>query len=142
VAVVLAREGNSNRVLLDGGERTAILRGKAREGDRAVAGDRDRIDPNTLGEDTMAIAGVEPRHSLLERRTPEGRGTRPVAANLDQVVVVTAAEDPEPVLQLIDRLLVVAEANRIPPVVVVNKIDLCAAAAYSCGRRSSRSSAC
>jgi ribosome biogenesis GTPase len=47
-----------------------------------------------------------------------------VAANLDQVVVVTAAADPEPVLQLIDRLLVVAEANRIPPVVVVNKIDL------------------
>jgi ribosome biogenesis GTPase len=94
-----------------------------------VAGDRVRIDPNTLGEDTLAIAGVEPRHSLLERRTPEGRGTRPVAANLDQVVVVTAAADPEPVLQLIDRLLVVAEANRIPPVVVVNKIDLCAASA-------------
>jgi ribosome biogenesis GTPase len=129
VAVVLAREGNSYRVLLDGVERTAILRGKAREGDRAVAGDMVRIDPNTMGEETLAIAGVEPRHSLLERRTPEGRGTRPVAANVDQVVVVTASADPDPVLQLIDRLLVVAEANHIPPVVVVNKTDLRAASA-------------
>lgn len=114
-------------MLLDGVEHVAILRGKAREGDRAVAGDRVRIDPATLSEETLAIDGVEPRHSLIERRTPEGRGTRPVAANVDQVVVVTAAADPEPVLQLIDRLLVVAEANHVAPVVVVNKTDLRAA---------------
>jgi ribosome biogenesis GTPase len=39
-------------------------------------------------------------------------------------VVVTASADPAPIPQLIDRLLVVAEANEIPPAVVVNKIDL------------------
>jgi ribosome biogenesis GTPase len=121
---VLARDGNSYRVLVEGVERTAILRGKAREGDRAVAGDLVRLDPDTMSEETLAIAGVEPRHSLLQRRTPEGRGTRPVAANVDQVVVVTAAADPEPVLQLIDRLLVVAEANQIAAMVVINKTDL------------------
>ena len=67
---------------------------------------------------------VEARTSIMERRVPDGRGTRPVAANVDQVVVVTAARDPEPILQLIDRLLVVAEANELPAAVVVNKIDL------------------
>jgi ribosome biogenesis GTPase len=55
---------------------------------------------------------------------PEGRGTRPVAANIDEVFVVTATVDPAPIPQLIDRLLVVAEANSIPAAVVVNKVEL------------------
>ncbi|HET9065761.1 MAG TPA: ribosome small subunit-dependent GTPase A [Gemmatimonadales bacterium] len=124
-AVVLAREGGSYRVLLGGIERVAVLRGKARQDrDRAVAGDRVRIDPATLTEDTLGIDGVEPRSSLLSRRTPEGRGQRPIAANVDQVLIVTATTRPEPIFQLIDRLLVVAEANELPALVVANKVDL------------------
>lgn len=129
VGVVLGREGGSYRVLLDGLERSAVLRGKAkRDVERAVAGDRVRFDPATLAEDVLAIDSVEPRTSLLERRVPEGRGTRPVAANVDQVLVVIAAADPAPIPQLLDRLLVVAEANDIPASVVINKTDLAPAA--------------
>jgi ribosome biogenesis GTPase len=126
IGVVLEREGGSYRVLVDGIERVAILRGKAKRAaeERAVAGDRVRLDPATLADDVVAIEAVEPRTSIMERRVPDGRGTRPVAANVDQVVVVTAARDPDPILQLIDRLLVVAEANDLPAAVVVNKIDL------------------
>lgn len=125
---MLAREGGSYRVLVGGIERTAVLRGKAkRDVDRAVAGDRVRFDPATLTEDVLGIEGVEPRHSILERRIPGGRGTRAVAANVDQVVVVTAAADPPPIPQLIDRLLIVAEANDVPAMVVVNKCDLASA---------------
>ena len=128
IGIVLAREGGAYRVVIDGVERTAILRGKAkREVDRAVAGDRVRFDPATLTEDVLAIEAVEPRTSILERRIPDGRGTRPVAANVDQVVVVIAAADPPPIPQLLDRLLVVAEANDIPALVVINKIDLATA---------------
>ena len=123
--MVLEREGGSYRVLVGGIERVAILRGKAKRAEaRAVAGDRVRLDPSTLDEDVVAIDSVEPRSSIMERRVPDGRGTRPVAANIDQVVVVTAARDPDPILQLIDRLLVVAEANDLPASVVVNKVDL------------------
>jgi ribosome biogenesis GTPase len=123
--VVLAREGGSYRVLVDGVERQAVLRGKAkREIERAVAGDRVRFDPDTLTEDMLGIEAVEPRTSVLERRIPAGRGTRPVAANVDQVLVVMAAADPAPIPQLLDRLLVVAEANDIPALVVINKTDL------------------
>lgn len=122
---MLAREGGSYRVLLNGVERIAALRGNAKRAvDRAVAGDRVHIDPATLSEDILGIESIETRQSLLERRVPEGRGTRPVAANVDQVVVVIAAADPAPIPQLLDRLLVVAEANDIPAVVVINKIDL------------------
>ncbi len=125
IATVLSRDGGTYRVLLDGQERLAILRGKAKRAEeRAVAGDLVRIDPSTFDDDVIAIDAVEPRRSLIARRVPEGRGTRPVAANVDQVVVVTAAAEPAPILQLIDRLLVVAEANDVPASVVVNKCDL------------------
>ena len=67
-----------------------MLRGKAkRDAARVVVGDRVRLEPAPEWR-AHAIVGVEPRTSLLERRVPEGRGTRPVAANVDHVFVVTA----------------------------------------------------
>jgi ribosome biogenesis GTPase / thiamine phosphate phosphatase len=101
-----------------------VLRGKAkRDTPRVVVGDRVRLEPEPTG-DLYGIVSVEPRTTLLERRVPEGRGTRPVAANIDEVFVVTATVDPAPIPQLIDRLLVVAEANSIQAAVVVNKVEL------------------
>jgi ribosome biogenesis GTPase len=139
VGTILERDGSIYRVATPDGEVRAVLRGKAkRDTPRVVVGDRVRLEPAPGGP--LGILGVEPRTTLLERRVPEGRGTRPVAANIDQVLVVTATVDPAPIPQLIDRLLVVAEANSIPAAVVVNKVDLdpgngliqrCRAAGYS-----------
>jgi ribosome biogenesis GTPase len=124
LGTVLERDGSVYRVATEGGEVRAVLRGKAkRDSSRIVVGDRIRLEPEPTGE-YFGVIGVEPRSSLLERRVPEGRGTRPVAANIDEVFVVTATVDPAPIPQLIDRLLVVAEANSIPAAIVVNKMDL------------------
>jgi len=124
LGTVLERDGSAYRVATADGEVRAVLAGKAkRDTTRVVVGDRVRLEPDPEAH-LHAIVGVEPRTALLERRVPEGRGTRPVAANVDQVFVVTATVDPAPIPQLIDRLLVVAEANEIPAAVVVNKIDL------------------
>jgi ribosome biogenesis GTPase / thiamine phosphate phosphatase len=124
VGTVLERDGSVYRVMTAGGELKAVLRGKAkRDSPRVVVGDRVQLEPESAGE-YRGIVGIEPRTTLLERRVPEGRGTRPVAANIDEVFVVAATVDPAPIPQLIDRLLVVAEANSIPAAVVVNKIEL------------------
>jgi ribosome biogenesis GTPase len=124
VGTVLEREGSVYRVETDGRELRAVLRGKAkRDMPRVVVGDRVQLEPEPAGE-YHGIIGIEPRKTLLERRVPEGRGTRPVAANIDYVFVVTATRDPAPIPQLIDRLLVVAEANSISAAVVVNKVEL------------------
>jgi ribosome biogenesis GTPase len=124
LGTVLERDGAVYRVALPGGQVRAVLRGKAKQDTpRVVVGDAVRLEPEPAGE-LYGIVAVEPRRTLLERRVPEGRGTRPVAANLDQVFVVTATTHPAPIPQLIDRLLVVAEANELAAAVVVNKIDL------------------
>jgi ribosome biogenesis GTPase len=45
-------------------------------------------------------------------------------ANVDRIFVVTASREPAPVPSVLDRLLVLAEANDVTPALVVSKIDL------------------
>lgn len=72
-----------------------------------------------------AIADILPRRSQLARRAPGGaHGERIVAANVDQVLVVFAAANPEPHPRMLDRFLIIAEANDIAARVVINKADL------------------
>ncbi len=124
VGTVLERDGAAYRVDTPSGEVRAVLRGRLKRGQpRVVVGDVVRLEPEPGGE-LFGVQGVEPRRSLLARRVPDGRGARPVAANVDRVIVVTAARNPDPILQLIDRLLVLAEANSLPASVIINKIDL------------------
>ncbi len=125
---VLERDGAAYRVMTDEGEVRAVLSGRTkRDTPRVVVGDRVSLVPDPVGG-LYAIGDVAERKTLLERRVPLGRGARPIAANIDTVFVVTSNCDPAPVPQLIDRLLVVAEANEIPAAVVINKIDLDAGA--------------
>lgn len=133
---VVAREGSTYRVATEAGEVRAVLRGRVkRDEPRVVVGDEVELDCGDLvpgsktSLDTVAavacgIAGVGPRRTLLERRMPHGRGAKPIAANIDEVLVVTATRDPAPVPQLLDRLLVIAEVNGLPAAVLLNKTDL------------------
>src|SRR2546422_11771399 len=129
--VVLARTGSTYRVHTDRGEVTATLRGrlKHQDGDRVVAGDVVDLDVPTGGEGGgggARLLGVRRRRSVLARRAAGERSPRrqPIAANVDQVLVVAAARDPEPNPRMLDRFLVIAEANRLPCVVILNKIEL------------------
>ncbi|MEO8293968.1 MAG: ribosome small subunit-dependent GTPase A [Gemmatimonadota bacterium] len=130
---VLAREGASYRVATADGEVRAVLRGRVkRDEPRVVVGDDVELDcgdQENSGESSgveisCGIVSVGERRTLLERRMPHGRGAKPIAANIDEVLVVTAARDPAPIPQLLDRLLVIAEVNNLPAAVLLNKTDL------------------
>jgi ribosome biogenesis GTPase len=124
LGTVLEREGSAYRVGTGSEEVRAVLRGKAKlDTPKVVVGDVVRLETEPGGE-LHAIVGIEPRRTVLERRVPEGRGVRPIAANIDQVFVVVATRSPDPIPQLIDRLLVLAEADGIAAAVVLNKVDL------------------
>ena len=118
--------GGVYRVALDDdGVIDAVLRGRvkteARTGDRVVIGDRVRVEPH--GE-TFAIEEVEPRVRQIVRSGPGGHKAKVVAANVDLLIVVMAARAPDPHPEAIDRLLVIAEANRLEGLLVLNKVDL------------------
>lgn len=79
---------------------------------------RESLEPNTNG----IIEAVHPRHSELVR--PDFYdGVKPVAANVDQIVIISAVL-PELSFNIIDRYLVACEATKIKPIIVLNKIDL------------------
>ena len=58
---------------------------------------------------------------ILER---QNELIRPAVANIDQAMVVFAATDPEPNLNLLDRFLVTMESQDVPVVICFNKKDL------------------
>ena len=85
-------------------------------GDKVVW--RESLEPNTNG----IIEAVHTRHSELVR--PDFYdGVKPVAANVDQIVIISAVL-PELSLNIIDRYLVACEVTNIEPIIVLNKIDL------------------
>lgn len=118
--------GGVYRVRLDEGpEVDAALRGRLklerRTGEKVVIGDRVWVAPTGT---SWVVERVEERRSEMVRRGPGGRRAKVVAANLDRVMVVVAAREPDATTELIDRLLVVVEASGLHPVLVVNKVDL------------------
>ena len=127
---VLSGTGGVWRVLgLDGATYECALRGRLKQGGVKLAvGDEVELERGDRGEPT-AIASILPRRSKLARRSPGGaRGERIVAANVDQVVIIFALVKPAPNARMLDRFLVIAEANELAARIVVNKVDLASVA--------------
>lgn len=84
-----------------------------------VTGDRVIWRPNPDGG--VVVASLD-RKTELVRPNPYGE-MKPVAANIDYIVVTVAVE-PLAHANLIDRYLVAAELSGIEPVILLNKTDL------------------
>jgi ribosome biogenesis GTPase len=146
LGTVASGTGGVWRVLADdGGEHEAVMRGRLKKADtgrradgsirrdtiaaaadtlKLAVGDRVRLERAAPG-DPWAIGEVLPRKSRLARRAPGGgRGERVIAANLDQAIIMFAAAKPAPHPRMLDRFLVIAEANDLAPRVIINKIEL------------------
>ncbi|HEX9564982.1 MAG TPA: ribosome small subunit-dependent GTPase A [Gemmatimonadaceae bacterium] len=110
----------------DGTTVVAALQGRVKHeaGVKLAVGDDVVLRSEGNGGD-WTIAEILPRRSRLARRSP-GRSPRErvIAANIDQVVVVFALRRPEPHPAMLDRFLVIAEANQLAARIVINKMDL------------------
>ncbi len=99
-----------------------LLKSMARDS-RNVVVTGDRVLFRQKGDANQGvIERVEPRHGLLSRGS-HGR-EHILVANIDQVLIVGTAADPDFKPQLIDRFLVSAERLNIEPIICINKIDL------------------
>lgn len=108
--------------------RTCEVRGRLlqeRDKDTLVAvGDHVWIVPH--GRNGGLIERVEERQSVLSRQRAgvNEPAEDVILANPDQALVVFSVTNPEPHLKMLDRFLVVAEANELPAVICANKVDL------------------
>lgn len=131
--VVLRDEGSQLVVDVDGKEISCVvrktLRRKAGKFRKAVAvGDRVRLETSADG---VAIVAVEPRRSWISRHDPgQRRKEQILVANLDAVLVVASARQPDLAPGLVDRFLVDAESRELAAGITINKIDLDPERAY------------
>ncbi|NOV32420.1 ribosome small subunit-dependent GTPase A [Methylomonas sp. ZR1] len=88
--------------------------------DTVVVGDRVLLSMSS--PEQGRIEQILPRRSVLQRPS-RGNDTRPVAANLDTIFVVFAAE-PECDFLLLDQYLAICENCNIDAALVLNKVDL------------------
>jgi len=86
-----------------------------------VTGDRVVWRP-ALGGGKGIVEAVHERSSVLTRPDYYD-GLKPIAANIDQIIIVSAIL-PELSLNIIDRYLVASETLGIEPLLVLNKTDL------------------
>lgn len=102
------------------------------EGANLVAvGDRVEFRPKASETDMAegVIVRVEERRTSLVRRREVRRNRskekeQVIVANIDQLVLITSFDDPPFNSRLVDRYLVFAESEKLPLLIVVNKIDL------------------
>jgi ribosome biogenesis GTPase / thiamine phosphate phosphatase len=126
IGIVITVDRGRFRVLVSDRDVTAT---KARQlGRKAViVGDRVRVVGDTSGaEGTLArIVQVEERETVLRRTADDDDPyERPIVANADQLVIVTALADPPPRTGMIDRILVAGYDAGIKPLLCLTKADL------------------
>jgi len=124
--VITVDRGRTTCVIEDG---TVVTAMPARElGPKSVVvGDHVKIVGDTTGvEGSLArIVSVDERKTVLLRTVDDAaQFERTIAANIDQLVIVVAAANPEPRRGLIDRFLVSAFVEDIKPILVITKCDL------------------
>ena len=96
---------------------------------RVVVGDRVAVVGDTSGRaGTLArMVRVQERSTLLRRSAEDGEAAgseRPVVANAELLVIVTAVADPQPRPRMIDRYLVAAYEAGMEPLLILTKSDL------------------
>ncbi|GAB3703974.1 ribosome small subunit-dependent GTPase A [Mariniluteicoccus flavus] len=131
VGVVVTVDRGRYRCLVrdDTGEARQVSAMKARPlGKKStIVGDRVRLVGDTSGEEgTLArIVEVLERETVLRRTADDDDPfERPIVANADQLVIVTALADPPPRTGMIDRILVAAYDAGLEPLLCLTKADL------------------
>ncbi len=83
--------------------------------EKVLIGDNVRITVDDTTPDGIVISEILKRKNSL---------IRPPVANLDYLFLVFSVKKPTPVLETVDKLIAIAEHNRIEPIVVITKSDL------------------
>jgi ribosome biogenesis GTPase len=85
----------------------------------------DEVEITIAESDKGAIDAILPRKTKISRAAA---GTVPIehiiVANADQMIMIMSAKMPAFKPRLLDRLLIVAEAGELEPIVIINKMDL------------------
>ncbi len=104
--------------LPDGSSQRISCRAKGvlhRDDEKLLIGDNVVVSIDDTNSEALVIS------RLLERKNSL---IRPPVSNIDYLFIVFSAKKPTPVLETVDKLIAIAEHNKITPVVIITKSDL------------------
>lgn len=125
--IVTKSTGSWYRVLLDGKEVEARLRGKIRtleikSTNPVVVGDEVTLE--YIAQE-YAISAISERHNCIVRKSNKlSKQYQLIAANIDQAFLIASPAKPHTPQGFIDRFLATSEAYHIPVSIFLNKKDL------------------
>ncbi|MBT6235145.1 MAG: ribosome small subunit-dependent GTPase A [Bacteroidetes bacterium] len=125
--IVTKSTGSWYRVLLDGKEIEARLRGKIRtleikSTNPVVVGDEVTLEYD--GEE-YAISAISERHNCIVRKSNKlSKQYQLIASNIDHAFLIASPANPHTPQGFIDRFLSTAEAYHIPVSILLNKKDI------------------
>ena len=117
---------DTDKKLLCSYRRSQFLNKKVEWRERSPVAPGDRVEIKVLGSKDGVVENLIPRKNKIQRKAPgrEGQVLHTIAANVDQVVIVSAFLDPPFSPGLIDRFLIATQQEEIVPLIVINKMDL------------------
>ena len=122
-ATVVSPYGLLAFIQYEGAEQVANVEDALTNGKTSFLAPGDRVVAEKRGDEWF-IKAVAPRHSYLSRPAIMKARVQTLAANVDQLVIVSATRQPAFRPGLVDRFLIVAEKGGVRPILCVNKTDL------------------
>ena len=128
--IVIKSTGSRYRVLHGGGKITeCVIRGKFREKNLrttnpVAVGDNVMFEFEEKGNTGIIAEILDRRNYILRKATNLSKEFQIIAANVDRLYLMVTIILPETPVEFIDRILISAEAYRIPVTIIINKTDL------------------
>jgi ribosome biogenesis GTPase len=97
-----------------------------------IAAVGDMAEFEATNDNTGVIHSVEERKNYISRKAPKIKGAsyrgerleQIIAANIDQIIVISSVHQPEFNNKTLDRFLITAESAHIKSIITINKSDL------------------
>lgn len=126
-ALVISVDRGRTGCVLNNGQLVVAMKARELGPKSVVVGDRVEVVGDISGDvGTLArIVKVNERTNSLSRTVDDAaKFERTIVSNLDSMVIVVAAANPEPRRGLIDRFLVSAFIEKIHPIILITKVDV------------------
>jgi ribosome biogenesis GTPase len=128
--ILIKSVGSRYKVMLASGiTADCVLRGRLREKsiqttNPVAVGDKVIVDVGKDEKTGVITTILDRKNYILRKASNLSRQSQIIAANLDQLLLMATIILPQTPIEFIDRILVTAEAYRIPARIIFNKTDL------------------
>lgn len=132
-ALVIGVERGRYQCVLDNGTEISAMKSRELGKNAIVVGDKVGVVGDLSGADgslARIVSVLERKNSLTRTIDDAGAFEKTIAANVDQMVIVSSVANPEPRIGFVDRCLAVAFDQGIAPIIVMTKADLGSSAEF------------